>query len=432
MQDWKKQAEHLKFDKGLSYTQISEILFPQMGKKDGAEKIRNYLRRTARYKQKQKKDTPTGTTSISGNKDGSTTFEGIVALMDGEAITPEIIMRGHNLDVNKWDVVTYKTNFWQAQQKGGGTMLLYQSKITVKPKAYEQRIDYKAIDKHFDELDRKYKPMIILPARQQGTMTAEVNIADLHFGKLCWHGDTGNNYDYKIARSIYQQIISDAYHYLQGLPVKQIIFPVGNDLINSDTPEKTTTAGTPQDTDIRWQKLINTVEEMVIKGIEALKEIAPLEAIYIKSNHDEVSTYGVINTINAWFRNDDRVTVDRDAKSRKYRMYGNTLVGYSHGDKERPQKGTKYRLSGMAAAMSLESQDLWGKAKYREFHAAHIHSEHAIEEINGVLVRRISAPTATDTWHYDGGFVGATRKAQIFLYDDEYGVTDIKNIPVKL
>src|SRR5690554_4209703 len=99
MQDWKKQAEHLKFDKGISYTQISEILYPQMGKKDGAEKIRNYLRRTARYKQRQNTSKQAGITSITVNKDGSTTFDGIVELMEGEAITPEIILKGYNLDV---------------------------------------------------------------------------------------------------------------------------------------------------------------------------------------------------------------------------------------------------------------------------------------------------------------------------------------------
>ena len=38
---------------------------------------------------------------------------------------------------------------------------------------------------------------------------AEVNIADLHLGKLAWHGDTPENYDYKIARDIFYRIIAE-------------------------------------------------------------------------------------------------------------------------------------------------------------------------------------------------------------------------------
>ena len=178
--------------------------------------------------------------------------------------------------------------------------------------------------------------------------------------------------------------------------------------------------------------MINTAEEMVIHGVERLKENAPVEVMYIKSNHDEVSTYGVVNTVRAWFRQDERVTVDRDAKARKYRLYGNTLIGYSHGSDEKPYKGNKYKPSKLAALLPVEAPQLWAQSKHREFHAAHLHSEHAIEEINGVIVRRVSAPTATDTWHYNNGYVGATRKAQIFLYDDEYGLTETINIPVRL
>ena len=202
---WKEKAEQLKFDEGLSWKQVAEKLFPNENPKEAAEKVRGALRQRPRYKTQKAKTQPvkTGTKSIECKADGTQVFEGIVALMEGEPITPETIMCGHNLDPAKWEVLAYKSNFWQAQQKGGGVMLLYQTKITVKPKALEKRIDFDAVDKHFKSLDRQYKPMVILPARQQGTMTAEVNIADLHFGKLCWHGDTDNNYDYKIAREIF-------------------------------------------------------------------------------------------------------------------------------------------------------------------------------------------------------------------------------------
>lgn len=367
--------------------------------------------------------------SVEYRKDGTIISQKFIQVRDGQDMTPEFIMTAHGLDPALWEVVSYKNNYWNTQITGGEKQISYQSKVTVKPKT--NGLDLAEIDKHFKELDRTFKPDTVLPATQKGDLMTEVNIADLHLSRLCWHGDTGVNYDYKIARSVYRQIISDVYHELKGKPIEYILFPIGNDLVNSDTPEKTTTAGTPQSTDIRWQKMINVTTEMVIAGIETLKKIAPIKAFYVSSNHDEETTYGIVNTIKAWFRQDDRVTVDNDAISRKYHLYGNTLIGYSHGNNEKPKKGTKDNPCKLAALVPVEARTMWAKAKYCEVHAAHLHSEHATEEINGVIVRRISSPTAGDTWTYESGYVGAVRKAQTFIYDKELGLTQIINTPVR-
>ena len=291
--------------------------------------------------------------------------------------------------------------------------------------------DFKNLEQRFAELERTYAPLEILPATQEGEMIAEVNIADLHLGKLCWRGDTGNNFDYKIARAVFQQIISDICRKLDGQPLEYIIFPIGNDFFNSDNPEKTTTAGTPQDTDVRWQKLQEVGEEMLISAIDMLKTIAPVKALYVPANHDEVTAFGVSRTLRAWFRNDERVEIDTIPMARKYRLYGNTLICFTHGDKEYGKKGDYQKPSTLAALPSVEARELWGQAKYCEVHAAHLHGEHSIEEMNGVIVRRVSSPTATDTWHYRSGFVGNVRKAQTFIYDKEYGLVDTINTPVK-
>ena len=79
--------------------------------------------------------------------------------------------------------------------------------------------------------------------------------------------------------------------------------------------------------------------------------------------------------------------------------------------------------------MPIEAKELWGQA-YHEMHTAHLHSEQMIQEINGVIVRRISSPTALDTWHTTHGYMGAVRKAQTFLYDKARGLVQTINTPV--
>lgn len=53
------------------------------------------------------------------------------------------------------------------------------------------------------------------------------------------------------------------------------------------------------------------------------------------------------------------------------------------------------------------------------------------EEINGVIVRRISSPTAPDTWHTVSAYMGSVRKAQVFVCDRERGLKHVINTPIQ-
>ena len=93
------------------------------------------------------------------------------------------------------------------------------------------------------------------------------------------------------------------------------------------------------------------------------------------------------------------------------------MIGFTHGDSEK-----KNRIGKL---MPIEAREAWGKTLYHEVHAAHFHSEQAVQEENGIIVRYVSSPTSTDNWHYENGYVGAVKKAQSFIWDKEYGLTDI-------
>ena len=121
--------------------------------------------------------------------------------------------------------------------------------------------------------------------------------------------------------------------------------------------------------------------------------------------------------LSAWFRHNKDIKVDTSAMARKYVEFGKCLIGFTHGDTER-----KNRIGKL---MPIEAREAWGRTLYHEVHAAHFHSEQAIKEENGIIVRHISSPTGTDNWHYEKGFVGAIKKTQSFIWDKELGLTDI-------
>ena len=424
--DWKAEAERL-FVEDKSWAEITDALQDQFQDKTWwhvRNKVRDHIRSLPAYKQSHTDDLPEKS-SIEYCKDGSIVSEKFIFLKDGTDMTPEIILTAHGLKVSDWEVLSYKNNFWNSQLKGGMKQISYQSKLTAKPR--KNGIDLAEIDKHFAALDRKnFMPSQIKTVN--GSMMAEVNIADLHLGKLCWHGDTPENYDHKVAKDLLYRIISEIANELQGKPIEYILFVWSNDFFNSDNEAKTTTAGTPQDTDVRSKKLFNVGWEMLIRAIEMLSGIAPVKTFYTPSNHDEETAYHALGVLKAWFRNDQNVTVDLDAYPRKYVLYGNTLIGFTHGDKE-AANGSKEKASRLASLMPVEARNLWGRAMFYEMHAAHLHSEQMIQEINGVIVRRISSPTALDTYHTTHGYMGAVRKAQTFIYDRERGMVQIINTP---
>lgn len=364
---------------------------------------------------------------VNYRQDGTVVSEKFVKLQEGQHLTPKETLELHGFKPELWEVVSCTNNFWNSQLTGGIKQISYQSKLTVKP--IKQAISFEDIDAHFKKLDRTYRTPPVKHIVRNGSMMAEVNLADLHVGKLAWHGDTPENYDYKIARDMFYQIINEAYQELQDKPIEYITFVWSNDFFNSDTIDQTTTAGTRQDTDVRWQKLFNVGVEMLVSAVDMLSQIAPVKTFYTPSNHDEVNGYHALKYLEAWFRKDPNVEVNTDAYPRKYQLYGNTLIGYTHGDKEN-SKGTKEKASRLASLMPIEASELWSKSKFREFHAAHLHSEQMIQEINGVIVRRISSPTAADTYHTTYGYLGAVRKAQVFIYDKERGLKQVINIPV--
>lgn len=431
---WKDDAVRMRLDEHRTWREIAETLRPNFPEKDlyqAIGKVRVAVKESKRWQEERAKPKaeaqPTKYPRTFGWREGRFESSCVHEMLDASDISPETVLRLHNLDPDAWKVISCTDNYWQSQVKGGTVIDLYQSKLTARPK--DDGISLKEIDKHFAALDREYRaPAIIVPKRDAHLM-AEVNIADLHLDKLCWHGDTGNNYDHKIARDVFNRIIAEIADALSGKPLEYINFVWANDFFNSDTITKTATAGTPQDSDVRWQKMFNVGTEMLVGAIDTLRQIAPVKSFYTPSNHDELNGYHALQFLAAWFRRDDDVEINIDAFPRKYQLYGNTLIGYCHGSTENAN-GTKDKASRLASLMPIEAADLWGRAKYREMHTAHLHSEQMIQEINGVIVRRISSPTAYDTWHTVSGFVGAVRKAQTFLYDRERGLMQILNTPV--
>ena len=375
---------------------------------------------------------------ISFNPDKTQTIKQEVYLTQEEAASPSKIMQKMGFDPMLWEVVSCKiiNGSWDVAMKMvntevDGKKVIRKSKplinknrkysITLTVKPLGGNITFPQILSAFRELEPvdlvEYE--YIKDTNQNGSYLLELPIMDFHLGKLSWSGETGKeDYDLKIAEKLWRKTVDDLiFKSLAFGNVEKIIFPVGQDFFHFDTPRTTTTAGTQMDSDTRWEKMFVKGIELLVWAIERLRKIAPVEVLWIPGNHDQMLSYAATVGLSQRYSSIESVTVDLSATPRKYRLFGKNLIGYSHGEKEGK------RLEGL---MQVEAPELWGKSIFREFHMGHLHTE-LTKTNNGIIFRRISAITATDSWHVDNGFIGSVRQAQAFIWDKELGLQAILN-----
>lgn len=358
--------------------------------------------------------------TIELNKDGSQTSDKLLLMSEEECKDVSYLLKSHGYDVITWELVSARNNIWNVYSKQDGIQTLYSSKIVVKPRIDSISLD--EIRQHFKQFSKEYKKPTIKEHTYKNTgKLLEIPIMDLHLGKLGWAEEVGINYDHKIAEDIFMQVVSDFINRTKYYEFDKILFPIGQDFFNFDSLDGSTTKGTRQDNDLRWQKLYLKGVEILVKAVDLLSEIAPVEVFYVAGNHDKMTSYYATNYLYAWYHNDKNVIVDVNPKARKYVEYGNCLIGYSHGSEER---------KNIYGIMQVEAREAWGRTLYHEWHLGHLHSEHTTEE-KGIIVRNISSITGSDAWHCESGYVGAIRKAQAFVWDKEYGLTDIINSIIK-
>jgi UDP-2,3-diacylglucosamine pyrophosphatase LpxH len=241
----------------------------------------------------------------------------------------------------------------------------------------------------------------------------EINIPDLHLGKLCWGPETGNNYDLKIAEEVYDSAVVDLLRYAKGFDVERVVFLLGSDYFHFDTPKGTTTGGTPLDVDGRMAKMFEAGFMGAVRAIHrAAETCVRVDAVYVPGNHDGTLSYCMARAVAAQFHQSDRIHVDYAPCVRKYVRHGVNLIGYTHGQSIKRDK--------LPLIMATERKKDWAETTCREWHLGHLHTSKC-DEFAGVKVRVVSSLSGTDAWHFEQGYVGNARAAEAFVYDRDRG-----------
>lgn len=249
-------------------------------------------------------------------------------------------------------------------------------------------------------------------ARSEMRFSVVTCATDFHWGMYGWGKETGDSYNREIAEKRLRSTTEDLMARLPGQP-EEIILAVGSDWFHIDGDTHSTTKGTPQDTDGSPAEILVTGCELARDHVNLLRQIAPVKIVLMAGNHDRSNALALLLFLAAWFKDSEDVDVVHNFQPRVYITYGNTLMGFHHGD------GTK--TAKLGNCMANEARHQWGVTKYHIFFGGHYHHE-VVREVGGIKHYQMPSLAGNDRYHARGGYVDSTPGLAAYVIDRRKGV----------
>lgn len=274
--------------------------------------------------------------------------------------------------------------------------------------------DYKPLD------PKLFAPRINTGAK--GGNLLVVDLADVHFGKLCVTSETNHEYNIEAAR---HRVIEGTRGLLrQSSGIGRILFVLGNDILHTENG-KSTTSGTPQDTDGTYFTAWRAAQQATIDAISECAAVADVDLIHCMSNHDWRSGWALSQTIAAAMRGHSGVRAteyNMSERHRKYYGFERNGLMLTHGDGTKEEK-----LYGHFAS---EARDLISQWDHLYVYLHHMHHKitkrrgvdvfQSEKDHNGITaivsgaprpegkhvgIEYVRSPSPPDGWHDRNGYV---------------------------
>jgi hypothetical protein len=415
---WREVVVRVRNEEGGTWREAGKAIaeyFPDLDIDRLMRKARASMEKFNRAERRKNTEEVESKHKVTYKDNGEMVFEGLIALLSGQEITPEIVMKGHNLKPDEWTVISFTSNAWQSQVKGGEKIVLWQSKITVRPRTTKE-ITFEDVDRYFENKDFSAPLPFVKCDYDESGEILEVCIPDLHSGLLAWKNETGEDYNLNIAKERFFTAISDIVNRCGIHSISKILFVTLGDLLHTDNDAQTTTKGTFQQVDGRIAQIFDHTLDMIIDGIRMLSEVAPVEVIYLCGNHDRVLGYTLAKATEKAFAGSNGVDFDVSPNPQKHRLLGVSLVGWTHGDM--PKKN-------MAGWLQDRARKEFGLCKYAEIHSGHYHSEQVQTTTGGVIVRYMPNIASASSWEHQQGFPHGVKTIVCYRWNAQAGLRSI-------
>ena len=180
---------------------------------------------------------------------------------------------------------------------------------------------------------------------------------------------------------------------------KEVCMTIGNDFFNTDTEQNTTTAGTEQHNDTRFQQMISSGVAAHIWAIERMKKNCDvLHLMFEPGNHDFLIDYMLYMQLYYRYKDDPKVKISCDVKDLRFAnamVVGKNLIVACHG------KGPDGKALSDKKLADLRHHDLFinqtRNARNIIVQAGHLHNSYDVI-VDGVQILRNGSPCGDGAW----------------------------------
>lgn len=231
-------------------------------------------------------------------------------------------------------------------------------------------------------------------------------VMDMHLGMQAWGRETGDqDYDLKLAC----QDVRHAFTKVLALvpDAKEAVLILGGDTLHADDDR----AETPQhkhklDVDGRQFKVIEAAITILAETVERLLAKHSIVTIRVlRGNHDMHSHMVLTFALAERYRNEPRITVDKDPRDLFMKQWGRSAIFAHHGDRGKPDR------------MALYISDIcpfWSETRHRHYFVGHVHHDNA-KDIGPLRYESLRAFCPPDSYAAGMGF-GPRRALQAVTF----------------
>jgi hypothetical protein len=238
------------------------------------------------------------------------------------------------------------------------------------------------------------RPQAFCPHSDSDLLTI-YEVGDPHIGMLAWAQETGQaDWDLTIALETHRTAFADL---VARSPASATcdIFNAG-DWFHTSNHAGISKSGHRFDTDSRLPKMYAAGMRIAVDMVEqALTKHAHVHWRGVRGNHDFELAYAFACNLQAYYRQEPRVTVHVPSGPTLYHEFGKNLIGYIHGD---GAKGMD-----LPRIMANDQAPAWGRTWFRFFKHGHVHSRNGMisvgKEHQGAIVESVPNLPPNDAWH---------------------------------
>lgn len=309
-------------------------------------------------------------------------------------------------DVPDGHLISGKSTLYDAK----GNQLLQWVK-TSQDKEQREKIIQALIDGLNSKVD-KATPIKESIKHYNSDLLNQYTITDMHLGMMAWGEESGDDWDLKIAEKTLINWFKQA---IESSPdAETCVFAQIGDFLHWDGLDAVTPAsGHILDADSRFTKLVR-VAIRVLREITSmlLKKHKFVHIIQAEGNHDTASSVWLRETLNFYYEDEPRVTVDTNPDPYYAYMHGSTLLFYHHGHKRNIARN-------LDSVLVSKFKDLFGASKNVYAHTGHLHHE-VVKETSLMIIEQHRTLAAKDSYAARGGWLSG-RDAKVITYRKDLG-----------